>query len=739
LDIAPVDFDHDSTDELLMLKSDTVVELAAQNLSVLSGTVYLPHPLSELRELHVGGSDPSHLCACYVRRDSLFLFLAGGREVLVVAGRDSHFPKGWDGSGMPVLVGDINADSQLEVVVSVGAGFDQKPRGLYAFDWESGRRLWCFTCGPYVTSILARDLDGDGRTELVCGTFAAGNGNEDNGTNDGTSYVLALNSDGSLRWLTPIGRYSSRTETSWLESNRAGGLRLVVCEVGNPAGDRKCDSMFVLDAASGAVLTKAQYGDFNSGHVVLRVAGGRQLVAVGGVDDTLRILDDQLAMIRKACLHGSGAARPALILARALVSDGRHLLVPTTDGRLLLYDVGLRLISARRCLCNAMLPVRLQGGARVLLRVQRGSTASWQLMDLAPPVLEQGVALWKVIAGALGMLIVFSAAFLLYRYARTKDMRTVVRGLTGRAGVVEIDRAGRLRHVNAKGRELLHAAGASMEVPLPGPLGLLAGASQIDSVPRELPIPTCGGQTILARATPIRSGVLLTLEDISAVEYMKRVMSWAPVAQRLAHDIKNPLTAMSLALQRVEKSAGPDSGRYVESMKEDIERLKKMADGFMRLTKLDPPKLEPSDFNDVVRQCLAKFEGAVPVGVSIKTNLADGLPLSALDRQQVVSACGNVIENAIAAMTGKGGVLSVTTRREGDRVVAVVTDTGKGIPERYLNKVFEPYFTMKPGGTGLGMCITKRIIEDHKGSIAIRSKEGEGTTVTITLPVAPSA
>jgi signal transduction histidine kinase len=98
-------------------------------------------------------------------------------------------------------------------------------------------------------------------------------------------------------------------------------------------------------------------------------------------------------------------------------------------------------------------------------------------------------------------------------------------------------------------------------------------------------------------------------------------------------------------------------------------------------------------------------------------------------------ACTDIIENAVSAIVGSGAITIRTSYVVKDKKVAVsVADTGKGIPERYLSKVFEPYFTLKPGGTGLGMAITKRIIEDHKGTIAIQSQEGKGTTVTITLP-----
>jgi len=197
----------------------------------------------------------------------------------------------------------------------------------------------------------------------------------------------------------------------------------------------------------------------------------------------------------------------------------------------------------------------------------------------------------------------------------------------------------------------------------------------------------------------------------------------------------NPLTAMALTLQRLDKRRNPETDRYYTSMKDEINRLKKMADGFMRLSKLEPPKLAPGSINDLVRSCLAKFDSVKPPGINIVSELADVLPAAALDPEQLSVACSNIIENSISAM-GDFGTLTVSTSLAdgGKRIAVSIRDTGKGIPERYLAKVFEPYFTLKTGGTGLGMTITKRIIEDHKGEISIQSKEGEGTTVTIELP-----
>jgi two-component system NtrC family sensor kinase len=117
--------------------------------------------------------------------------------------------------------------------------------------------------------------------------------------------------------------------------------------------------------------------------------------------------------------------------------------------------------------------------------------------------------------------------------------------------------------------------------------------------------------------------------------------------------------------------------------------------------------------------------------------LAEGLPLAAFDRDQMAVALSNIIENAISAMGQSGRlVLRSSLAVGGERIAVTVRDTGKGIPERYISKVFEPYFTLKPGGTGLGMALTKRIVDDHKGTIEIESKEDVGTAVIVELPVA---
>lgn len=158
-----------------------------------------------------------------------------------------------------------------------------------------------------------------------------------------------------------------------------------------------------------------------------------------------------------------------------------------------------------------------------------------------------------------------------------------------------------------------------------------------------------------------------------------------------------------------------------------------MTDSFMRLTKLEKPNQTLQDPHVLLKEVLARFADAT--NVRVECRFAEDVPKLLLDRDQFSTALANIVENAISAMP-EGGTLTVRTSVAGGRRLAVsVSDTGRGIPERYLSKVFDSYFSLKDGGTGLGLVIVKKIVEDHGGRIKVESQEGTGTTFTLEFPV----
>jgi signal transduction histidine kinase len=824
--VAPANLFGDSTDELVVTKCDSLLEPLDQNLlnAIASRNIEAVSPLC-------GARDAQHVWATYVRRDSLFLYDAWPRrEIFVVAGKDIAGTAGWDGNAVSVRLDDLNADGRLEALLAVVASWDLKPRGVILIDWDSGMPLWSFLCGPVVMSVETKDIDADGKQEILCGTAAWGNGNVANGTDDLHTYAFMLNADDTLLWLRPIGHYSSRTEVRWLNSPEARAIRVVVCEIGIPAGDRTCDSLFVLDAHDGSLVAGTSSGGFAASSAVTYDGKGAPLILVAGCDDTLRRYDGGLRLRRKCALHGSGAG--PMLLGHFTGQKRSEIAVSTTGGDVLLYDLSLRLLSRLPVGPCCRLQVVRAGEKQKLLVQRQNSEAnrpSWQLVEFNEiPFLSRSVAVRSVLGGLGALLMLFVAALIHLQYQRTRDIRSVIRSLTGRAGTIELNRRGEVTGTNQKARELLGVREKRVtQMPTRGPfaptseLAKAMLAEPEGTPPREMAVSTGPGQTSLVRCARVKTGAVLTIEDISAVEYLQRVKAWAPVAQKLAHGIKNPLNTILGSVEQIELKVTDEKAlKYMGYVKDEVNRLRKMSDAFMRFTKLNPPALEPKNVNEVIKKVMAKYECRMTNGanrqdakkygfntktqrheeesgmnrqesglttkaqrhegesgsggIELRLELDEKLPAIALDEDGLSNALEIVIENALEAMgseqvvdsskqtrtlniktstdrvpptssvssappvvnpdkPGAPGVLGGETR---DFVRIEISDTGKGIPQKYLDKVFDPYFTYgKPSGTGLGLSLAKKIVEDHHGRVEIHSIEGKGTEVDIYLPM----
>ncbi len=218
--------------------------------------------------------------------------------------------------------------------------------------------------------------------------------------------------------------------------------------------------------------------------------------------------------------------------------------------------------------------------------------------------------------------------------------------------------------------------------------------------------------------------------------------SLTTLAAGVAHEIKNPLGSMGIHLQLIHKKiAGKecidakDIAQHLGVIAEEVDRLNRIVVDFLFAVKPMDTRLEDGDINRVIEELIDFVKPELDqAGVSIETDLSTTLPLLRIDARYIKQAVLNLIKNAVAAMPG-GGTLRVQTLRSGDEVLLRISDTGTGIPEEIMDKIFEPYFTTKPFGTGLGLTIVFKIAKEHFGDITVSSRMGEGTTFTISLPV----
>jgi len=221
------------------------------------------------------------------------------------------------------------------------------------------------------------------------------------------------------------------------------------------------------------------------------------------------------------------------------------------------------------------------------------------------------------------------------------------------------------------------------------------------------------------------------------------------LASGLAHEIRNPLNAMNMNLQMIEEELpcrqAPEEGRrpadtedtraLLESTKGEIKRLERLVSNFLAYARPAPLNPEERDLNatldDVVRFLRADLASK---GIDVETRLAPGLPPVEMDESQIKQALMNILINAREVL-GQGGRIEVATDHGADRTLEIrVSDNGPGIPPGKIDKVFQAFYSTRSGGSGLGLPIAQRIVENHGGRIEVESELGKGTTFRILLP-----
>ncbi|MDZ7269675.1 MAG: ATP-binding protein [candidate division KSB1 bacterium] len=218
----------------------------------------------------------------------------------------------------------------------------------------------------------------------------------------------------------------------------------------------------------------------------------------------------------------------------------------------------------------------------------------------------------------------------------------------------------------------------------------------------------------------------------------ERLAAWREVARQVAHEIKNPLTPIQLALYRVRQrldestAAQPAVQESFQSIAEELASLRHLAEEFSEFARLPKADLQPGNLNEVVQLTARLFQGAGGER-QIKTELEPDIPPRPFDREQIKRLLNNLIKNALEAGFTPGGTITLRTQRAGDKVRLIIADQGPGLPPDMLEKIFEPNFSTKRGGSGLGLTMVKRIVEEHGGTITVESAAGKGTTFTIVL------
>ncbi|WP_109806877.1 ATP-binding protein [Sphingosinithalassobacter portus] len=324
--------------------------------------------------------------------------------------------------------------------------------------------------------------------------------------------------------------------------------------------------------------------------------------------------------------------------------------------------------------------------------------------------------------------------------SRRALIEAVMSGVT--AGVVSIGPDRRIQLINDSARILLHIGETE---PVGHALADVAPEldTLLDSGDREAIVQmTTGGEarTLAVKVTRDESGQVLTFDDITQQLLDQRRAAWSDVARRIAHEIKNPLTPIQLAAERLQRRYGrkleEDEGtfaRLTDTIVRQVGDLRRMVDEFSSFARMPKPVFREESLLDIARQAMFLHEVAHP-GIRFHVEAEEDLPAFVCDRRQIGQALTNVVKNAVEAVEAReenaepGEIRMTVAAGEGHSLLVEVADNGIGLPvER--DRIVEPYMTTRSRGTGLGLAIVKKIIEEHFGTIAFADRPQGGTVV----------
>ena len=328
---------------------------------------------------------------------------------------------------------------------------------------------------------------------------------------------------------------------------------------------------------------------------------------------------------------------------------------------------------------------------------------------------------------------------------RRAFMEAVLSSVT--AGVIALDNDNKIRLINRSAEGLLREGereleGTALADLSPDLAEFLAG----DQRQADVLVNAETGQRMLAvNRVRYQDGAVLTFDDITDQLADQRRAAWSDIARRVAHEIKNPLTPIQLAAERLQRRFGKE----IESDAETFERLtgtivrqvgdlRRMVDEFSNFARMPKPVFREENVHDIARAALFLHEVAHP-GISFSIDPPSGEIRLVCDRRQLAQALTNIVKNAVEAIEARrnrgeqnadGDRIDLSIRPDAEQLVIELTDTGTGLPQD-RERLTEPYMTTRVRGTGLGLAIVKKIVEEHLGEIAFLDRAGGGTRVRI--------
>ncbi len=652
---------------------------------------------------------------------------------------------------------DTAAGRSHRILIGTMSSYMSKtPRGVLAYDIDVPRLLWLYPTGPLPNDPTIIKGADPARPMIVFGSRAPDNGSVANGTDDAHSYIFGLSIDGKPLWPPrETGREFSEARI-FAEDVNDDGSEEILCLFSSASKVYEKSAIKYYNPVSGARIGSGRAFEnqlvmpeqsplhrlHQEPHYVIALTSGSIVVLDSSFNRVMmKTLPIEPVGLQFADIDGDGSTDVILQLNTGITIGLTEALEP------LAYLTGQPTVSLSNC-----------NQARRTMLVLRGET------ETLTGRLEQGprvFTLWILVGGCVIILsaVAITGGRFLYYYLlirRSSENAPTI-------AIMLLNARGKILFTNSTFERVFPNSGHPrrrvpwqhrMEGPVYEPIRdllgqMIAGADfgerridlMIADVPANLVV-----RYHRIRWGGIRLGHFVAIQNVTEHVRRSRVLNWALIAQNLAHEMKTPLSTIWFTLARIRQQEDmihlETLEDHLQSIEEEMRRVDSYVKGFMKLANINPPNLLATDLNKILQDTIASYREKLPQTVSIELDLARDLPAVKLDVHLFTVAMRNLFDNAVTAMKGKG-ILKISTylaqKLNNSQVLVAISDTGCGIAEEDIPKLFQPYFSKSGLGSGLGLIITKKIVEDHDGGISFTTREGLGTEFVIELPASDIA
>lgn len=663
----------------------------------------------------------------------------------------------------PQILRDIDADGRLELVCSAYDGFTADPRGLVVYDFDTGKIKWRFETAANLMSVLVGDYDGNGSNEIIVSNRANKN-IEDirNQMDDMNCWVAVLDTKGNMLHHARYSEGYSNLQMVEADVDKDGRMDIYglnstwgALDIKNSVSILKWDGKEIKRGKTWALSSTLEQSLDN---VILNDMDGQGKWRLLLLDKAkgLTALDKDL----KPVPHNYQEFVSYIWDVEDVNWDGRkEVLLLNTNGEFVILDDNLHV---RARLRNPFPQNHVPSGYIVgnghdtpgFIALSGGGSTNYYGygMESAFALVYRFIGAYMGIICLLMLLGMLRFAYLVY--FRRKRTMLVADGLG--AGMMVTTGKGKVIYTNK------HASGLFPDIARTG------RAASLQDIAPDLwsNVLRCGDSNnvefvydiaLPESNMPVRFKVwllsqkrytgrytLLLMPEVKSSEDMEAKLAWADIARRLSHNVRHHITNVVLALSELETRSGFDEeGRQLFAIiRGEIDKVRTFTHSFQRFTELEDYNLKHQDIIPSVEHCLKHL--VLPPQIKLLKSWDMRSVTALIEPIRFEEALTNILNNAVEAMPS-GGNLNVVVRefpaaaspQPGLNILVEVEDSGKGIPEKYLEDIWKPFFTTNHSGTGIGIPESRKIIASMGGKMLIQSEEGVGTVVSFWLKGSP--